>query len=747
MKYLPLLLLLFVSPAFSQQVEEVLFEGNTKITDEALRQKIATQPGSKLSSGKITQDIKSLFSLGYFGGISVYESDGKIIFRLDERPAIKNVTIEGNDQVDVSTLKEFLVPEDRRYLSEKQIKSGIEKAILHYQSKGYYEVDIDYEVVELDKESVEIAYKVSEGAEQLIREILISGNAAIDEDEILDAIQLSEYSWYSSWLTGSGRLDKNLIDIDITIITRLYLEAGFVDIKVAEPLVDELEDGLRVTYRLTEGEIHTFGSVAVSDEASDLVDEPVSKRLESEAGDTFNVKTLQDDVFRVSSVFTDEGFAFVNVEPRTSIDRQNKKVNLVYEVNRGPQVSIGKIRIRGNNKTQDNVIRRSLSIDETDIYSGSKVDRSKQLLDRLGYFEAVDLTTEKTDRDDVVDLLVNVKETSTGQFSAGVGVSSNDGVLFNLNYSESNLFGTGNRFSVVLNTGNVIDNYIVSFRNPRVNDTRWSFGVAGRISEVEFDDFRRGQDGGSVSFGYPLWFLGEEYLDDIRFSVEYEFLSVEISDVEEDAAQFVIDEEGKTTSSSITPRLVRDTINNPIFPTAGSRQVLSLEYAGVGGREEFIIAEASNTFYYTLFESSYGQLILSNRTSVAYGDSLNSDRLPLFKRFFGGGINSVRSFDARDLGPRDENGQVFGGSKRLVSNVEIIFPLVESAQLSGVVFFDIGNSFNDDDSIDFAELERAVGWGIRWRSPLAPLRFEVGYPIGGGEGSATTTHFSFGAPL
>jgi outer membrane protein insertion porin family len=235
----------------------------------------------------------------------------------------------------------------------------------------------------------------------------------------------------------------------------------------------------------------------------------------------------------------------------------------------------------------------------------------------------------------------------------------------------------------------------------------------------------------------------------MQFATKYELLDVEISDVDPlNSAPLVVASEGNSTASAVSPSLTRNTINNPLNPTKGSRQQLSFEYGGLGGDEEYYLFEVGNQWYQPVIESSYGDLTFSLRTRMGYGESNNEDPYPLFKRYFPGGINSVRGFKNRSLGPRDDNGNVFGGAKQFVNNTELIFPLINAAGLRGVVFYDIGNAFDDSESIDFGEMREGYGVGIRWSSPLGPIRIEFGFPADRKDDEdSMVTMFSFGAPI
>jgi outer membrane protein insertion porin family len=288
---------------------------------------------------------------------------------------------------------------------------------------------------------------------------------------------------------------------------------------------------------------------------------------------------------------------------------------------------------------------------------------------------------------------------------------------------------------------------MLSFQNPRVNDTRWSFNTDAQSTNREYSTFDRNQQSAGFGGGYPLWFLGPEYLEDVRFYTEYEFARIKIDNVEEKAPFLIREQQGTTTVSSVTPKLVRNTIDNPLDPKKGSRQQLSVELAGLGGEEKFWLGQAANTLYYPLWESPIGTFVFSQRTRLGYGATYDNEDFPVIRRFFPGGINSVRGYKARKMGPKDENNEVYGGDKELIANFEVIFPLFQAMGLNGVVFYDAGDAFDDGDAIEVSKLRQAVGGGFRWRSPLAPIRIEFGFPLDKEEGdTGFVTNFTFGTP-
>ena len=732
-------------------IDDIQVKGNRVIDASMIELQASSARGSVIDAATIDKDIKEIYRTGFFKNVAarVSSEGGKtiLVFEVTEKPAIKSVFLEGNEEVDEDTFKEKMGASVKRFLDERKIKAGIEAVISYYQEKGYYGTEIDYTIKEIDESQVEITFNVKEGKEKLIREVVFEGNKGIDSDELQNAIKTSRYKWWNSWIYSTGVVKKDILDNDVKLLSQQYLTKGYVDVRVTEPVVEDVPDGLKVTFKVEEGPIYKVGRISAS---GSLVDNDQAKTLDGvtlKSNETFNVENLRKDVFTVSSKFTDVGYAFANVSPETKIDREARLVNINFFIDKGALVYIDRIDVTGNKKTLDNVVRRNLKIDEGELYSSSKVQRSQELLQRQGYFDEVTITPDPSIYEDKTNLVVSVKEGQTGTFTIGAGVSSGDGFIFMSKLSENNFLGTGRNLSLDLDSGSRRENYILSLTDPRINDTQWSGTVEGGLSTRVYDDFERRETGGSVTVGYPLWFLGEDYLDDIRFATQYQLQRINITDVDEDAPQLIKDQEGVTTNSSVTPKLIRNTINNPLDPTSGSRQTVGIELAGVGGDQKFWLLNLANSFYYPLWQPSFGPFVFANRVKLGYGKTYNGEDFPVFRRFFPGGINSVRGYETAELGPKDENGNEYGGNKQLIGNFEVIFPLIESVGLRGVVFYDVGNAFDDQQEIEIGELRQAAGFGFRWRSPLAPIRIEFGLPIDREDGEKNfVTNFTFGMP-
>jgi outer membrane protein insertion porin family len=429
-------------------------------------------------------------------------------------------------------------------------------------------------------------------------------------------------------------------------------------------------------------------------------------------------------------------------------------------------VVVDRIEVEGNTKTRDKVIRREMRLQEQELFSARKLRKSREALQRLGFFQQVNITTRRAVDDDRLHVVVDVKEAQTGAFSAGAGFSSADSLLFNARIQENNLFGRGQRLSLSGDIGSLRRNIILSFTEPYFRDTPLTVGVDAFNWKLRFDDFDRSGTGAGTQLTYPvtawgytsLWGLP---LEEVRVGADYRIESASIEGLGLQATRSIRVEEGSSLISSVTPRVSRNTLNHAFDPTAGSYQDLSLEVAGLGG-ERFMKLEARERWYYTFLRSkALGDFTYSLGGTLGYGlfgeGGVNRDELPLFERYFPGGISSIRGFKSRTLGPREARKDIYGrvlsttpigGSQQAILNNEVIFPLVQGIGLKGVLFVDAGNAYSAAEGFSLDETRFSAGAGVRWLSPVGPLRIELGRPFN------TKPHdqkslvlFSFGGPF
>jgi len=752
-------------PPETPRIDRVVITGNQRVEEEAIRVQLRMQPGARLNPETVDSDIRALYRMGFFENIEadVSQENGQwvLTYRVTERPLIRELKLEGNKKLSKEDLEAALKVRPNTILEPDKVRRGIEEAKKAYEKKGYLDANITYSTAPIGEHEVILTYTVDEGKVVRIQKLIFEGVRAFKPSELQKVMQTKE-AWMFSFVTGAGNLDNEVLKTDTERLTAFYYDHGYIDVKIDEPVIERKADGLVVTIKVDEGDQYKVGTVGISgDQLPDM--QPANARVSLKPGEVFRTSKLRDDITALTEVYGDQGYAFVNVTPDTAVNAADKIVDVNYKVSKGPQVYIDRVSISGNTKTRDKVIRRELQVQEQQLFSGSKLRRSQERLKRLGFFEDVNITTRKAENEDRLDLLVDVKEASTGSFSAGAGVSSGESFLFNVRLSEINLFGRGQRLVLNADFGSIRRNFSLDFTEPYFMDTQLTTGVSLFNWRLIFDQFTRSGTGASVRALYPFTALGWKQvggfsLEDARMGLEYRIEDADITDVNSDAPTVIQTSQGSSWTSSITPRLVRDTRNHPFDPTGGSLQEVSFEFAGLGGQSEYYKAEARTRFYYPFWKSpTWGTLVFASGTNFGYGRGYGDQReLPLFERYFPGGINSVRGYKILSLGPRnvvsDNNGfqvgnDVIGGSNQLILNEEVIFPIIEALGVKGLFFFDAGNAFSASHGPDIGELRMAVGPGIRWLSPIGPLRIELGFPLNKHVGDDTQTFmFSFGGP-
>ena len=749
-------------------IVRVDISGNVRVEEDAIRVHLESQPGKPFDQDTLDKDIRAIYAMGFFDQVTVEtatEGRGVVLtFKVHERPLVRSVKVEGTEELKPEEVEQALRVRPHTILDPEKAREGIEAAQKLYADKGYLDAAITYTTAPAGENEVDVTYKVVEGPLVRIQDIDFEGNEAFSDRELRGIMQTSE-EWILSYFTGAGNLNKDVLKADVERLTAWYYDHGYVAVRIDEPRIERHEDGLTVTIKITEGDQFNVGKVRI--EGKDLPPEAtnVLDRLSTKEGEVFEASTLRDDVQLLTDRMSEDGFAFAKIEPETTVDPQAKTVDVAFQVDRGSPVTVDRIDVTGNTKTRDYVVRREMRLQEGELFSGTKLRKSREALQRLGFFSEVNITTRKGASDDKMNVVVDVKEAQTGAFSAGAGFSSADSLLFNVRIQENNLFGRGQRLLVNADVGSIRRNIILSFTEPYFLATPLTVGLDAFSWRLRFDEFAREGTGGSVSFSYPVTAWGYDTLwgfplEEVRVGADYRLEHAAINDVGFFATRSIRAEEGSKLISSVTPKLSRNTLNHAFDPTAGSYEELSVEAAGLGG-DRFVKAEARGRWYYTFLKpKGWGDLTYSLGTNIAYGTGdagVNGDELPLFERYFPGGINTIRGFSSRSLGPREERknrfGQVVavtpvGGSTQFILNNEIIFPIISGIGLKGVVFADVGNAYTASQIFSWSETRASVGGGLRWLSPLGPLRVELGVPLRKkSRDRRSLVLFSFGGPF
>jgi outer membrane protein insertion porin family len=764
------------------RLKDVRIGGNVRVEEDGIRLHVKSRPGDPFNPTLVEQDVRAIYRMGFFDDVQAELSpDNVLTYAVKEKPYIREVRIQGLSQVSKDKVETALGVSPRTILDRSKVSEGVDKVRKLFTEQGYVNAAVDFAISPEANNQVAVVLDIVEGNRLLIKRISFEGNKAFSESELKDLLTTKE-EWIFSYFTNRGVLDRDILTNDVAILSNHYNDNGYVENKVDEPLIVRAKDGLEVIFRVSEGPQYRVGRVEIGGE---LIEDgqKMLKSVKLTTGQIFRGNRLRDDVTTLNEMYANKGFAFVQVDPMTQIDQAKKLVDVALVINKGPPVYFNRVLIAGNTKTRDKVVRRELVVNEQELYSGVKVTQSRNALQRTGYFEDVQLNTKKTDQPDALDLNVDVKEGPTGTFQVGAGYSSGDGFLFNANVSEKNLMGRGQSMSGNFSIGSSRQDYIFNLTDPYFLDSKVSLGMDAFNTTRDYTDFNEKKMGFGVNSSYPLKGFtlpffnspasvaapGSDadasqqitYWDFMRAGLAYDFTHENITGVSAGASQSIKDEEGKSLTSSVTPGLTYDSRDHFFTPSEGSKLAISTKMAGLGGDNRFLKTDLTARWYYTLLKdpSWGGAYVLGLGGQLGYGLGFAGNKdggndLPLFERYFLGGINSIRGFAERSIGPRspsgcDSNGQnctgteVTGGDKAVVLNAEVAFPVMEQYGLRGVVFFDVGNSF---DSFNFSDMRRSVGFGGRWMSPFGPLRVDLGFPITKKSGDETSVlGFSVGA--
>jgi outer membrane protein insertion porin family len=753
-------------------LKEVKIAGNMRVEEDGIRLHIKNRPGALFDRAVVEQDVKAIYRMGFFDDVQAEISpDGILTYTVKEKPYVREVKIEGNSQIGRDKIETALGITPRTILDHGKVTEGVDKVRKLYNEQGYVGAKVDYALsVESNNQAV-LVLDIVEGTRLLIKKISFEGNRTFSEGE-LRGLMATKEEWIFSFVTNRGVLDRDILTNDMAILSNHYYDHGYIDHKIDEPIIVRDRDGLEVVIRIDEGQQYRVGKVEIG---GDLIQDgkQMLKQVKLTTGQIFRGSRLREDISTITDMYSDKGFAFVQVDPVTKISAPEKKVDVALVITKGPPVYFNRILIAGNTKTRDKVVRRELEATEQELYSGTKVTQSRNALQRTGYFEDVQLTTKKTAQPDTVDLLVDVKEGPTGTFSIGAGYSGGNGFLFNAGISEKNLFGRGQSLNGTFAIGSKQQDFIVSYNEPYFNDTKVALGLTAFNTETDYPDFDERKLGMAVTTSYPLrgftlpfWgdrkseaSKGSDELnreapltmwDYMRGTMAYEFTKDTISNIESGAPASIQDAKGNSLTSAVIPGFTYDSRDHFFSPTEGTKSLFAVKIAGLGGDSRFVKTDIGARWYYPLLKDPNwgGSYVLSLGGALGYGvgyanASSNGHDLPLFERYFPGGLNSVRGFADRSLGPK-ENGDVVGGDKQAVMNVELLFPIAEQYGLRGVAFFDVGQAFSSSQNISWGEFRRSVGMGARWMSPFGPLRVELGFPLNKKPGDDTSV-LGFGA--
>ncbi len=769
-------------------VVRVTVVGTKRIEEATVLAAIGLRRGQALTSEKVRRDLKSVHATGFFDDVRVEvapEGAGvAVTFTVVEKPAIREILLEGNKKIDEEDIREVIDLRAFAVLNEADLRVNVERIRDLYVEKGFFLAQIEPVITPLTDEQVDLTFQIEEGRKVVIQSIEFTGNDNIPASKIKRFMQ-TKTGGIVPWLTSKGAFKRDVLDQDTYTMRFVFLEEGFVEVQIGEPKVYLSPDKrfIFISVNVEEGQKYFIGDVSVR---GDFVEEeglthdavqqiaagrqvasvqdeqwriatgrpPSLRGFESKGpalvqGEAFKYTTLTNVVENVATFYKDQGYAFANVVPMPRTDPATQRVDIQLQIDKGEKVRIGRINITGNDPTFDKVIRREVLINEGDVYRGSLISASRTRLQRLGYFEDITVSTPRGEGEGVLDMNLNVIEQPTGSFSFGLGYSNLERLVLTGNVAKQNFLGLGYTLSASINWSRLRRQWNVSLFDPYFLDSRWTLQVNAYSIQRQFvlDEY---QTGGSISIGRYL-----DRRDDIRVTLDYTFEDVGLFSMTP-AQQTMLGGElyRNGFTSSLGVGITVDKRNNRIRPTKGIYASAAAELAGgfrigdekvlslLGGDFNFWTVRLNFRMYQPLIKDT-DLLVFRWNTTLAHIQSTDGRVIPFIHRFRAGGINSVRGYQWFSLGPtmrsmtsddpvRADDLIVLGGTESWINNFELEAPIIRAAGLTAVVFFDAGNAFGDAwgaGTINPLGLRFAYGAGVRWQSPIGPLRFEYGIPI------------------
>ena len=715
-------------------VDDIRLEGLQRITAGTVFNYLPIQVGDTVDGTRTAGAVRALFQTGFFRDVRLERDGETLVVSVVERPSIGSIEFTGNEDLEtedlVSALEQMGFAQGRVFNRSifDQVKQELHRT---YFAAGKYGAQVTGTVTPLERNRVAVKFDVSEGVIAKIRQINVVGNVVFDDDDLLDDFELDTTGFFS-FISRSDRYSKPKLAADLETLRSFYLDNGFINFNIDSTQVSITPDkkDVYITINITEGGRYTVRDIYLQG-ALIVPEEELFDLVTVVQDDVFSRKHVTETARRIGNRLGNEGYSFANVNAVPEIDDAEQRVDLTFFVDPGQRVYVRRINFKGNTKTRDEVLRREMRQMESGWISTEAVERSRIRLNRLGFFESVDVETPAVPgASDQVDVDFTVTERPSGSLLLGAGYSDSQGAVFDISVTEENVLGTGNRLGASFNTSDVSRDISFSWLNPywTVDGVSRGFDVYNRrtdASEANLADYDLEQIGAGVTFGIPV---SELTRVNVGFKAEQtDFLAG--PSASDEVAMFARETGGEFITLLATAAWAKDDRNNRFLPTTGSLTRLSSEVAVPG----------SDLTYYKLFARHQrfvplvGEFVLVLEGELGYGDGFGgTGELPLTDNFFAGGLRSVRGFKANTLGPRDSRGEPLGGNLKTVGTVEVILPLPfakDSNTFRITSFFDIGNVYGPKEDFDFDALRYSTGVAAVWVTPVGPLTMSYSRPI------------------
>jgi outer membrane protein insertion porin family len=716
------------SPALSQQqdliVESMTIQGNQRIESAAILGNVTLKTGDPLTTQVTQEQIRRIYDMGFFDDVQVQtETKAKgvaVTFVVQEKPFVTDIVFDGNDALSDDKLKEIVTLKNQVFLDQQAIKLSAEKIRAEYEKDGYHTAKVIPIIQALQESRNRVTFFIQEGARAKIQSIHFAGLTVFNKKDLLSVMANQEWTRFLSLITDAGILHQEELANDIERIKEYYSNRGYLDVQVGTPAIELSDDkeSVNLTFQISEGRPYTVQTVRYEDNTV-FEDEALARYSFIRPDDVFQRTAVRDEISRVTDMYGAEGYSFAEVTPNLAPNPETLTTEITFTIKEGSLIRVREIHITGNDKTRDNVIRRELRVDEQEVLDSAAVRRSFQRLNNLNFFETVELFPEQVE-EDKVDVEVRVKEKPTGQFSIGGGFSTLDRFTAIANITEGNLFGLGYMVRIRGQVGVRRTIGVLTFRNPALFDGPTSFQADGFSTETNFLTYQEERKGGTIQWGRAF----SEYMSG-SFTLVGE--TIRIKNLASDATPFIQNQLGNQSTTGFRASIFRDTRDFFQDPRTGSRTGLRLGFgtSALGGTNDFYRFALDGLKYIPL---PVWDLRMAFRGRFGMAEGYLGDSVPLTELFFVGGINTMRGFQYGRAGPVTASGTLAGGNKQLIFNTEFIFPVLPAAKLNGVLFFDYGKGFAQDEGLNF-DLRKATGLEVRWISPFGPLRAAWGLKL------------------
>ena len=727
-------------------VRDIRVEGLQRIAAGTVFSYLPVKVGDRMDQAQTPELVRALYRTGFFKDVRLEREGDVLVILVEERAAISEINIEGNKAIETKDLKQGLkdigLAEGRTF--NRSVLEKIENELRRqYFNQGKYGVKVESTVTPLERNRVAINIDIVEGETATIKRINIVGNKAFDEDDLLDEFKQTSGGWLS-WITKDNQYSKQKLSGDLETLRSFYLDRGYLNFRIDSTQVTITPDkqDIYVTINVTEGEVYRIEDIKL---AGELVVPPEEyfPLIQLTRGEPFSRKKVVQSNERMVQKLGELGYAFANVNPSTQLDEAKKTVAVTFFVDPGKRVYVRRVNFKGNAKTRDEVLRREFRQMESAWFSGSQVKDSRQRLQRLGFFETVNVETPAVPGSaDQVDVDVTVKERDSGSLTAGIGYGQSQGILLNASIVQNNFLGTGKRVALTFNNSDINTIYSLSYTNPYFTPEGISRGFSLLYRSTDFTELTTSQYltdvvRGGVNFGVPI-----TDTDRINFTLDAESTEIKLGQgVSAQLAAFVLEYGNDYLNFPLGVSWVRDSRDRAIFPTTGGVQRVFGEVTLPGSDLEYWKIGYTHRRYFPLSTS----FTLALNLDIGYGEGYGkTSELPFYEHFYAGGVGTVRGFELYSLGPRDSNGDAYGGNLRTVANLELLFPMPGRAFADSVrlaAFLDAGNVFLTNDGgipassgccangFDAGDLRYSAGVGATWLSPFGALTVSLAQPL------------------